>query len=452
MSPSSDLSRIFKAYDVRGVVPDELNDDVVRRIGAAFARWADAPRVAIGRDARTSSEDLAASFAEGATSQGVDVVDLGLASTDLLYFASGSLDVSATMLTASHNPPNYNGLKFCLAGARPVGQDTGLADVRALAESDLPAAASRGAIERRDVLDAYIDHVLTFVDASKMSPLTVVADTANGMGGLVVPAVMERLPVTLVHLYPELDGTFPNHPADPIQPENQRDVKRVVLERHADVGLAFDGDADRVFLVDERADGLSGSDMTALVAEAMLERSPGAAVVYNVICSWAVPDVIREHGGTPIRTRVGHSFIKQVMAETDAVFGGEHSGHYYFRDNYRADSGLIATVVVLDRLSSRGVPLSELVAPVRRYFDSGEINSRVDDQTGTMKRIAAAYASGRQDRVDGLTVEFDDWWFNVRPSNTEPLLRLNVEARTEARLDEKSAEVLALIRGEGGAA
>jgi phosphomannomutase len=452
VSPHADLSRIFKAYDVRGVVPGELNEDVARRIGAAFARWADAPTVAIGRDARLSSPALAAAFADGATSQGVDVVDIGLASTDLLYFASGSLDVPATMLTASHNPPNYNGLKFCLSGARPVGQDTGLADIRDLTEQDLPPRDPRGSVQTRDLLDAYVGHVLSFVDVDRMAPLTVVADTANGMGGLVVPAVMSRLPVRLIHLFPELDGTFPNHPADPIQPANQRDVKRAVLDNRADVGLAFDGDADRVFLVDEQAEGVSGSDVTALVAEAMLQRYPGAKIVYNLICSWAVPEVVRENGGEPIRTRVGHSFIKQVMAETGAVFGGEHSGHYYFRENYRADSGLIAAIVVLDQLSAAGQPLSELLRPLRRYFDSGEINSEVDDQTATIERISRAYASARQDRTDGLTVEFDDWWFNVRPSNTEPLLRLNVEARTPEMLEEETHEVLALIEGEGGAA
>jgi phosphomannomutase len=450
VSPPLDLSRIFKAYDVRGVVPDELNEDIARRIASAFARWAGTPRIAIGRDARVSSAGLAGALAEGVTRQGVDVVDLGLASTDLVYFASGSLELPAVMITASHNPPQYNGLKFCLSGARPVGQDTGLADIRALAEAGAPPAASRGTVEERNLLDAYVEHVLSFVDARRISPLTVVADTANGMGGLVVPAVLARLPVRLIHLFPELDGTFPNHPADPIQPENQRDLKASVLEHGAAIGLAFDGDADRVFLVDERAEGVSGSDVTALVAKAMLARYPGAKIVYNLICSWAVPEIIRENGGEPIRSRVGHSFIKQVMAETGAVFGGEHSGHYYFRDNYRADSGLIAGVVVLEQLSTAARPLSELLAPLRRYFDSGEINSRVEDQGGTVERIASAYASGRQDRVDGLTVEFDDWWFNVRPSNTEPLLRLNVEARTKDLLDEKTAEVLSLIRDEGG--
>jgi phosphomannomutase len=353
------------------------------------------------------------------------------------------------MLTASHNPKQYNGLKFCLAGAKPVGEETGLRDIRAIVEAGpRPAVAAPGHVETRDLLGAYVEHVLSFVDVEQMRPLIVVADTANGMGGLVVPAVMARLPITLHHLFPELDGTFPNHPADPIDPENQRDLKAAVLEHGADVGLAFDGDADRVFLIDERAQDVSGSILTALVAGSMLDKEPGAKVVHNLICSWTVPEVIREHGGMPVRTRVGHSFIKQVMAETGAVFGGEHSGHYYFRDNYRADSGLIAAVIALGELSKANVPLSELLRPLRRYSDSGEINSSVDDQRARMDEIAAALSSGRQDRLDGLTVEFDDWWCNVRPSNTEPLLRLNVEARTPELLEEKTAEVLALIRGE----
>ncbi len=451
VSPQRDLGPIFKAYDVRGVVPDELDEGSARAIGAAFADWSGAPTVAVGRDCRLSSPSLAAAIREGISSRGTDVVDLGLASTDLLYFASGSLDVAGVMLTASHNPPEYNGMKFCLPGARPVGEDSGLREIRALAERVEPSRSpSPGTIREERLLDAYADHVLTFVDVGSMRPLTVVADTANGMGGLVLPVVFERLPVTLVHLFPELDGTFPNHPADPIDPENQRDVKREVLARRADVGLAFDGDADRVFLVDERAEGVSGSEVTALVARAMLERDPGATVVHNLICSWTVPEVIREQGGVPVRTRVGHSFIKQVMAETGAVFGGEHSGHYYFRENYRADSGLIAAVVVLEQLSLADAPLSEVLAPFRRYAASGEINSRVEDQAGRIEEVAAAYRDGREDRTDGLTVEFDDWWFNLRPSNTEPLLRLNVEARGEELLKEKTAEVLGLIRSEGG--
>jgi len=447
-----DLDRIFKAYDVRGVVPDDLDADLARRIGAAFAEWSGADRMILGRDCRLSSPELAAAIEEGATSRGVTVVDLGLASTDLLYFASGALHLPGVMLTASHNPKQYNGLKFCLPGAKPVGEDTGLREIRALVEAgDKPAVAARGTVEQRDMLDAYADHVLTFVDVGALRPLTVVADTANGMGGLVVPAVFARLPVTLHQLYPELDGTFPNHPADPLNPENQRDLKAAVLSYGADVGLAFDGDADRVFLVDEHADDVSGSLLTALVARAMLRREPGAKVVHNLICSWIVPETIRAEGGVPVRTRVGHSFIKQVMAETGAIFGGEHSGHYYFRDNYRADSGLIAAVVALGELSAAGTPLSETLAPFRKYFDSGEINSRVEDQQGTIEELARTLADGREDRLDGLTVEFEDWWCNVRPSNTEPLLRLNLEARTPELLREKTAMMLALIRGEGDA-
>ncbi|HEX6844969.1 MAG TPA: phosphomannomutase/phosphoglucomutase [Actinomycetota bacterium] len=445
---ASDLDRLFKAYDVRGVVPDDLDADLVRRIGAAFADWTGLPRLVLGRDCRMSSPELAAALEDGATSRGMDVVDLGLASTDLLYFASGSLDLPGIMLTASHNPKQYNGLKFCLPGARPVGEESGLREVRALVEAgERPPVAARGTVEQRDLLDAYADHVLGFVDADAIRPLTVAIDTANGMGGLVAPAVLSRLPVTVHHLYPELDGTFPNHPADPLDPANLVDLKAEVRERGADVGFAFDGDADRVFLIDERAEDVSGSLLTALVAAAMLHREPGAKVVHNLICSWIVPETILANGGEPVRTRVGHSFIKQVMAETGAIFGGEHSGHYYFRDNYRADSGLIAAVVALGELSSTDRSLSELLAPYRVYAASGEINSRVDDTDAKLEELAGALADGRQDRLDGLTVEYEDWWCNVRPSNTEPLLRLNVEARTPDLLEEKTAMMLDLIRG-----
>jgi phosphomannomutase len=442
-----DLDRIFKAYDVRGVVPDDLDEDIARRIGAAFAEWSGGPNVVIGRDCRLSSPDLAAALTAGITSRGTGVIDLGLASTDLLYFASGSLDLPGIMLTASHNPKQYNGLKFCLAGAKPVGEESGLLEVRALTEQDLPPTGEPGAVEHRDLLPAYVEHVLTFLDASRMRPLTVAIDTANGMGGLVAPAVFERLPFTLHHLFPELDGTFPNHPADPIDPENQRDLKASVLQHGADIGLAFDGDADRVFLIDEHGQDVSGSIVTALVAKAMLKREPGASIIFNVICSWTVREVIAENGGVPVRTRVGHSFIKQVMAETGAIFGGEHSGHYYFRENYRADSGLIAAVIVLAQLSEANVPLSELLAPFRRYSASGEINTEVKEPLATIELVAEALQDGQQDRLDGLTVEFEDWWCNVRPSNTEPLLRLNVEARTDELLREKTAMVLEIIRG-----
>jgi phosphomannomutase len=442
-----DLTRIFKAYDVRGVYPEELNEDIARRIGWAFAEFTRSSALVVGRDCRVSSPSLAAAFTEGVADRGVDVVDIGLATTDMLYFASGRLDMPGAMFTASHNPPHYNGIKLCRAGAAPVGADSGLEEVRDLAagEPRRPVPA-RGTATTRDLVEEYIDHVLSFVDAAQMAPLTVVADAANGMAGLVLPAIFERLPAKLVGLYLDLDGTFPNHPADPIQPENQADLMRAVLEHSADVGLAFDGDADRVFLVDERARGVSGSLVTALVAEAMLEREPGGKIVHNLITSWVVPEIVREHGGEPIRTRVGHSFIKKVMADTGAIFGGEHSGHYYFRDHFRADSGLIAALFVLQRLSETGKPLSQLLAPYRRYEASGEINSEVTDQAAALERVAAAFSDGRQDRLDGLTVEYEDWWFNVRPSNTEPLLRLNVEARTKELLEEKIKGVLSVIR------
>jgi phosphomannomutase len=443
-----DLSVIFKAYDVRGVYPEEFDEEAAFRIGRAFAGWSNAPRIILGRDCRISSPSLAGAFADGATGAGASILDLGLATTDMVYFASGRKEAPGAMFTASHNPPQYNGLKLCLSGAAPVGEETGLAEIRRLAE-DGPAVsttADPGRTELLDMVADYIQHVLSFADVDHFAPLTVAADAANGMAGLVVPALFERLPATLVPLYMELDGTFPNHPADPIQEENQADLKHAVAEHRADLGLAFDGDADRVFLVDEQARGVSGSLITALVAIGMLERNPGATILHNLICSRVVPEVIREYGGTPIRTRVGHSFIKQVMAETGAVFGGEHSGHYYFRDHYNADSGLVAATVVMDQMSKAAAPLSELLEPLRRYRQSGEINTSVADPQARIEDIAAANPDGRQDRLDGLTVDYDDWWFNVRPSNTEPLLRLNVEAVDEDLLRSKTSEILALIR------
>ncbi|MGH9031084.1 MAG: phosphomannomutase/phosphoglucomutase [Acidimicrobiia bacterium] len=443
------LDAIFKAYDVRGVYPDQLDEAVARSVGNAFVAFTGAERVIVGRDMRPSSEPLAGAFVEGATRAGADVVDLGLASTDLCWFASGYLDAPAAMFTASHNPSEYGGIKLCRAGAAPIGVETGLTQIKASVESGLlERAAELGKVEVRDLLPEFADHVRSFVDVSVLRPLRVVADTANGMGGLVVPAVFEGLPFTLSILYPELDGSFPNHPADPIQAENLQDLQKAIVESDADVGLAFDGDADRVFLVDDRAEGLSGSLTTAIVAKGILERHPGETIVHNLICSKAVPEIIRENGGAPVRARVGHSFIKQVMAETGAIFGGEHSGHYYFRDNYRADSGLIAALVVLEQLSRAGVPLSELRRPFERYAASGEINTRVDDPAGVVDRVAAAYRDTAQDRLDGLTVDAGDWWFNLRPSNTEPLLRLNLEAPDRAACDEHTAEVLALVRGE----
>ncbi len=449
MTDDQRLDAIFKAYDVRGVYPDELDDDVARRVGNAFVAFTGTALVLVGRDMRPSSAPLSAAFADGATLAGADVVDIGLASTDLVYFASGHLDAPGAMFTASHNPAQYNGIKLCRAGAAPVGQDTGLADIRAAVASGLlERSAARGRVEERDLLPEYVQHVHSFVDLDALRPLRVVADTANGMGGLVVPAVFADLPFDLSVLFPELDGTFPNHPADPIQPENLKDLQRAVLDANADVGLAFDGDADRVFLVDDQAQPVSGSITTAILAKAILERHPGETIVHNLICSKVVPEVVREMGGTPVRTRVGHSFIKQVMAETGAIFGGEHSAHYYFRDNFRADSGLIASMMVLEQLSKAGQPLSELRRPFDRYVDSGEINTRVADPAAVIEHVAASYRDAEQDRLDGLTVDLGDWWFNLRPSNTEPLLRLNLEARDAASCEKHTAEVLALVRGE----
>jgi phosphomannomutase len=447
------LDEIFKAYDIRGVVPTQLDPDLARNIGSAFARFARAPKILIGRDMRESGVELAGAFAEGVVTSGADVVDLGLCSTDLVYFAAGHLDAPAAMFTASHNPARYNGIKLCLAGARPVGQDTGLADIKAAVAAGAPSVDGRhwGEISRLDLLGEYAAHVRSFVDTSVLRPLRVVADTANGMGGLVAPAVFEGLPFDVEILFGELDGSFPNHPPDPIQPDNLKALQARILETGADVGLAFDGDADRVFLVDELAQPVSGSTTTALVAKAMLAAHPGATIIYNLICSKTVPEVVRENGGVPVRTRVGHSFIKSVMAETGAVFGGEHSGHYYFRDNYRADSGLIAALVVLEQLSVNEQPLSQVRAPFERYAASGEMNVEVADPASVIERVAAAYEARpdvTEDRTDGLTVDLGGWWFNLRPSNTEPLLRLNLEAATAEECRKHTDEVLALMEQE----
>jgi phosphomannomutase len=443
------LDAIFKAYDIRGVYPDELDDDVARRVGNAFVAFTQPALVLVGRDMRPSSEPLAAAFAEGATLAGADVVELGLISTDLIYFASGKLDAPGAMFTASHNPAQYNGIKLCRPGAAPVGEDTGLSDIKAMVASGLlERAEERGRVDQRDLLPQYVQHVHSFVEVDALRPLRVVADTANGMGGVVVPAVFADLPFELSILYPELDGTFPNHPADPTQPENLKDLQRAILDANADVGLAFDGDADRMVLVDDQAQPVAGSITTAILAKGILEKHPGETIVHNLICSKVVPEVVREMGGTPVRSRVGHSFIKQVMAETGAIFGGEHSAHFYFHDNFRADSGIIAGLIMLEQLSRADRPLSELRHPFERYAASGEINSRVDDPAAVIERVAAAYPHADQDRLDGLTVDLGDWWFNLRPSNTEPLLRLNLEANDAAACQAHTAEVLALVRGE----
>jgi phosphomannomutase len=441
------LDAIFKAYDIRGIHPDEIDEPLVRRIGNAFARFTGAARIVVGRDMRSSSGPLVAAFVDGVTVAGVDVVDVGLCSTDVVYFASGRFDVPGAMFTASHNPAQYNGIKLCRAAAAPVGEDTGLRQIKeTVAAGVIEKAEVAGTVEHRDLLSDFAEHVRSFVDVAALRPLSVIADTANGMGGLVVPAVFDPLPGSLEILFGELDGTFPNHPADPIQVENLADLRAAVVAHGADIGFAFDGDADRVFLVDDLGEPVSGSTTTAIVARGLLARHPGETIVHNLICSKAVPEVVRESGGVPVRTRVGHSFIKQVMAETNAVFGGEHSAHYYFRDNWRADSGCIAAVVVLEELGRAGVPLSELRKPFERYVASGEINTRVGDPVATIERVAAAFGRFEQDRIDGLTVDAGDWWFNLRPSNTEPLLRLNLEASDRADCDEHTAEVLAIVR------
>jgi phosphomannomutase len=447
------LDQIVKAYDIRGTVPDQLHADIAHALGVGFASFSGADRVLVARDMRPSGEELVDAFARGLMEQGVDVIDLGLASTDLLYYAAGALDAPGAMFTASHNPAQYNGLKLCLSGARAVGIDSGLLDVKAVAAEVLEGrgpkpAATAGSLSHRSVMSQFVDHVLSFVDAASIVPMRVVADTANGMGGLVVPAVFERLPqISLEVMYGELDGTFPNHPADPLQPANQRDLRARVVTGSFDLGLAFDGDADRVFVVDEQGNGLSGSTTTAMLAAAVLRTNPGATVLHNLICSRAVPEVVRENGGVPVRTQVGHSYIKQRMAETGAVFGGEHSAHYYFARNYRADSGLIASLLMIDEISRTGQAMSVLRKPFERYAASGEINTQVDDTSVVIERVSSEFVDQSQDRLDGLTVDCGSWWFNLRPSNTEPLLRLNLEASDRDECDARVAELLSMITG-----
>lgn len=441
----------FKAYDVRGTYPDQIDERLARAVGSAFATFGAAPRVVVARDMRPSGVSLCEAFTEGARAVGVEVVDLGLASTDFLYFAAGYLDAPGAMFTASHNPAQYNGIKMCLAGATPIGADTGLVEIEAMTETyyGQPAGGTLAATSQLDLMDEWVAHVHSFVDTAALRPLKIVADTANGMGGFIVPKVFAGLPFDVEILYEELDGTFPNHPADPLNPENLRDLQRRVLETGADIGLAFDGDADRVFLIDEKAQPISGSTTTAVVAAVMLRRHPGETILYNLICSKSVPEVIDEGGGLGVRTRVGHSYIKQVMAETGAIFGGEHSGHYYYRDNYRADSGIITALVVLELLSQAAVPLSALVKPFDRYAASGEINTVVTNPAATVAALSATLKAQGVDvnELDGLTADYGTWWFNLRPSNTEPLLRLNVEAADEPTCQQKVSEVLTMIKG-----
>ncbi|MFI8828989.1 phosphomannomutase/phosphoglucomutase [Streptomyces sp. NPDC053431] len=452
---TADLSQIVKAYDVRGVVPDQWDEALAELFGAAFVRVVDADAIVIGHDMRPSSPGLAAAFARGAARLGADVTLIGLCSTDQLYYASGALGLPGAMFTASHNPAQYNGIKMCRAGAAPVGQDTGLSQIRELVErwteEGAPeAAATQGRVTERDTLKDYAAHLLSLVDLTAIRPLKVVVDAGNGMGGHTVPTVFEGLPLDVVPMYFELDGTFPNHEANPLDPKNIVDLQARVRAEGADLGLAFDGDADRCFVVDENGDPVSPSAITALVAARELAKHGGSGtIIHNLITSWTVPEVVRENGGTPVRTRVGHSFIKEEMARTGAIFGGEHSAHYYFKDFWNADTGMLAALHVLAALGGQDGPLSSLVASYDRYASSGEINSTVADQNARLAAVRAAYESRENvtlDTLDGLTVTSPDWWFNLRASNTEPLLRLNVEARDEPTMQTLRDEVLTLIR------
>ncbi|WP_328312492.1 phosphomannomutase/phosphoglucomutase [Streptomyces sp. NBC_00442] len=451
---AADLSQIVKAYDVRGVVPDQWDESLAELFGAAFVTVTQADAIVVGHDMRPSSPGLSTAFARGAAALGADVTLIGLCSTDQLYYASGALDLPGAMFTASHNPAQYNGIKMCRKGAAPVGQDTGLAEIRALverwSEQGAPAVAAKaGTITERETLTDYAAHLKALVDLSAIRPLKVVVDAGNGMGGHTVPTVFDGLPLDLVPMYFELDGTFPNHEANPLDPANIVDLQARVIAEGADLGLAFDGDADRCFVVDERGEPVSPSAITALVAARELARHPGGTVIHNLITSWSVPEVVRENGGTPVRTRVGHSFIKQEMAATGAIFGGEHSAHYYFADFWNADTGMLAALHVLAALGGQEGTLSGLVAQYDRYAGSGEINSTVDDQAARAAAVRAAYeghAGLTLDELDGLTVTAQDWWFNLRASNTEPLLRLNVEARDAVTMAKVRDEVLAIVR------
>ncbi|MEU6217450.1 phosphomannomutase/phosphoglucomutase [Streptomyces sp. NPDC047022] len=454
---SADLSQLVKAYDVRGVVPDQWDESFAELFGAAFAQVTGADAIVIGHDMRPSSPGLARAFARGASARGVNVTEIGLCSTDQLYYASGALGLPGAMFTASHNPAQYNGIKMCRAGAAPIGQDTGLTEIRELVEGWLDSGApgsegtTPGEVTQRDTLKDYAAYLRSLVDLTSIRPLKVVVDAGNGMGGHTVPTVFAGLPLDLVPMYFELDGTFPNHEANPLDPKNLVDLQKRVREEHADLGIAFDGDADRCFVVDEQGDPVSPSAITALVAARELAKHGGeGTIIHNLITSWSVPEVVREHGGTPVRTRVGHSFIKAEMASSGAIFGGEHSAHYYFKDFWNADTGMLAALHVLAALGGQDQPLSQLVAEYDRYVGSGEINSTVDDQQGRLAAIKEAY-EGREgvelDGLDGLTVSSADWWFNVRPSNTEPLLRLNAEARDEATMAKIRDEALEIIRG-----
>ena len=447
---------IFKAYDVRGLVDKEITADFCFATGVAFARFLQQERepgtVVIGEDMRPSSPIFADAFSAGVTSQGFDVIRIGLASTDMLYFAAGKLNMPGAMFTASHNPAEYNGIKMCFSGARPIGKESGLLTIeKFVTEGSLLELRSVGVERHQSMVEEYVDHLLTLVDLTTTRPLKVVIDAGNGMAGYTAPAVFKRLNFEVIEMYFELDGTFPNHEANPIDPKNLADLAKAVKKHKADIGLAFDGDADRCFLVDEKGDLVNPSALTALIADRALATDPGSTIIYNLISSRSVREVVEENGGTAVRSRVGHSYIKKLMAETGAIFGGEHSGHFYFRDFWRADSGMLAALHALAALSESKGTLSQLLETYNRYSSSGEINSVVKDADAVMKKIEDFYLSTGSvttDHLDGLTVDSADWWFNVRASNTEPLLRLNVEATTKSLMEKVRTQVLALISGK----
>jgi phosphomannomutase len=439
---------IFKAYDIRGTYPDQLNKDIAYKVGRAIAEHLRPRNVAVGRDMRLSSPQIWEGLTSGISQGGADVIDIGLVSTDCLYFAVGKFGYDAgVMITASHNPPQYNGFKMCKKDAVPLSGESGIDRIKDLViKGDFPDAQKRGEVRTKDVDRAYVEHILSFINRDKIRPFKIVIDAGNGMAGKIAPQLFSHLLCKLIPMFFELDGSFPNHPASPIEPENIAPLRERVLKEKADLGAAFDGDADRMFLVDEKANPLGGDMVTALVAKSLLRKEKGATILYNLICSKTVPQVISKEGGKAIRTRVGHALIKPLMRKHDAVFGGEHSGHFYFRNNWFADSGLIALVVCLELISEEGRPLSALVDSIDSYFRSGEINSRVDDIPGKLKQIEKHFSGGKIDHLDGLTIDFDRWWFNLRPSNTEPLLRLNVEANSKDILQKKTDELLKLIR------
>jgi len=447
---ASSLADIFKSYDVRGIYPDQLNDDLAYQIGRCFIPLLKAKNVAVGRDMRESGNQLFEAFARGASEAGGNVLDVGRVSTDALYFAVGKYELDGgVMITASHNPANYNGMKFTRSQAQAISLDTGLAQIRdQIASGDIPppAAAAAGQITRRDILDEFAAHCLSFIEPSKVKPFKIAIDAGNGMAGETVPHVFKHLPCDVVPLFFELDGSFPNHPASPIEAENMIDLQAAVRKHGCDLGAAFDGDADRMFIVDEKGGLIDGSTVTALVALNTLKRHPGSKILYNLICSRSVPELITKNGGIPVRSQVGHSLIKQTMREQDIIFGGEHSGHFYFRDNWYADSGMIALMECLEVFSAANQPVSEFITPIDTRFRSGEINTTVRDAQAKMREIEEFYKGAQVDHLDGVTISYPDWWLNVRPSNTEPLLRLNVEGDTRELMERHRDEALAVIR------